>query len=179
MRSLPVLFLSALAFGVLIGAATPPQAQMDGPRGKLGIWVGRWNYSGRIYQTPYSDAHSDSGTGVCEWAPGNAYIICDYFSNDPPHDDLSVFSYSPTAKAYTHYTVHQESPPTAEKVTQSGNTWTTLREVPHNGRTLLVRTIFAFLTSDKHTTTVQVSADHARTWTTIIQTTNTKVTGAD
>lgn len=179
MRSLPVLFLATLIFAASIGAATPARSQTADPRGKPGMWIGRWNYSGQIYKTPYSDPHSDSGTGVCKWSPDNAYVICDYFSNDPPHDDISVLTYSASAKGYTQVEVHQDRPPTAEKVTLRGNTWIASHDVPNNGKPLVVRTVFAFLTPDKYTTTVQVSADQARTWTTIIQTTSTKAAGAD
>jgi hypothetical protein len=167
--------LSALAFAALSGACVADPSPASDPLGKLGMWVGHWAFSGRIYQTPYSEAHADAGVGDCTLTAHRAYLTCDYFSQDPPHDDLSVMTYSRTAKAYTLVVVHQDRPPTSEKnVTQNGNTWISSRDVSYQGKTLVIRTIFVFLTPDKQTTTVQVSADKGQTWTTMIAVTSVK-----
>jgi hypothetical protein len=102
-------------------------------------------------------------------------MTCDYISTDPPHNDLSVFSYSSVAKSYTHVEITKDAKPSWEKVTQSGNTWITSSEVPYKGKTIALRDAFVFLSSVKQTTTVQVSADMGQSWITLIEVTAVKV----
>jgi len=166
--------LSTLAFAALIGAGAANPSPASDPSTKLGIWSGRWNFSGQIYQTKYSNAHPDTGVADCTWTANKGYVICDYFSDNPPHDDLAVMSYSPSAKTYTLVQVHKDRPVSSERLTQNGNTWITLRNAPDNGKTLVVRTTFVFLTPDKQTTTVQLSADKGQTWTTTVRVTAVK-----
>lgn len=175
MRSIVALCLPVLAFVAAAGGAALGDTHSSDPPGKLGIWKGRWSYSGRIYETPYSQAHSDSGTGDCNWTPSGGYMICDYFSTDPPHNDLSIFSYSSVAKAYVHVHIAKDSKPSRESVILNGNTWMTIRDIPYHGKTLAYRTVFVFLSANKQTTTVQISADGGRRWTTLIETTAVKV----
>jgi len=174
MRSKFTVLLSALAFAALTGSSIADPSPASNPSAKLGIWVGRWNFSGQIYETNYSQAHADTGVADCAWSANKGYVVCDYFSDNPPHDDLSVVSYSPSASAYTLVQIHKDAPPSSEKVTQSGSTWITSRNVLDKGKALVLRTTFVFLTPDKQTTTVQVSADEGQTWTTIIQITAVK-----
>jgi hypothetical protein len=136
MRSIARLFLPALAFLAMTAAATPGASQSSDPTGKLAMWEGHWSYSGHIYETPYSHAHSDSGTVDCNWMSNRTYMLCDYSSTDPPHNDLSVFSYSPDAKAYTHVEITIDSKPSWETVTQNGNTWVTPSERSYKGKTI-------------------------------------------
>jgi hypothetical protein len=174
MRSKFTVLLSTLAFAALASAAMADPSPASDPSGELGIWVSRWNFSGQIYETKYSHAHADTGVADCAWSANKGYVICDYFSDNPPHDDLAVITYSPSAKAYTLAQIHKDRPPSSEKVTQNGNTWITSRNVSDKGKTLVLRTTFVFLTPDKQTTTVQVSGDKGQTWTTTIQVTAVK-----
>lgn len=175
MRTIRVL-LSAIAALVAIALNIAPcVSQPSDPPGKLGLWEGHWTYSGQIYQTAYSQAHSDTGVFDCDWMPNRGYMVCDYFSDDPPHDNLSIFSYSPAAKAYTHVGVFKDSKPHWEKVTLSGNTWITPTETTYRGKMLGYRTVMVFLSADKQLTMVQASADRGRTWLTLIKITAEKV----
>ncbi len=171
MRMHCLVLFSALAFAAVKIAGMADASAASDPSEKLGIWVGRWTFSGQIYETKYSHAHADTGVADCTWSANKGYVICDYFSDNPPHDDLSVMSYSPSAKAYRLAQIHKDRPSSVEKLTQNGNAWVTLRDVPENGKTLVFRTTFVFLALDKQTTMVQVSADRGRTWITIIQVT--------
>lgn len=175
MRSVIAFFLPILAIVAMLGASTPDTIQSFDAPGRLGMWQGHWSYSGRIYETPYSHAHSDSGTADCNWMPGRGYMICDYVSADPPHNDLLVLNYSPAAKAYTYVNIHKDSKPSWNKVTQSGNTWITSSGLLYKGKTIALRTIFVFLSPDKQTTTVQASADMGQKWTTMIEISALKV----
>ena len=168
--------LSTLVIAVLVGAGRAAPSPASDPSAKLGIWLGRWNFSGQIFQTKYSNAHPDTGVVDCTWTANKGYVLCDYFSDNPPHDDLTATSYDPSAKAYTLVQIHKDRPPTSDPVTLNGNTWISSTDAPDKGKTLVVRTTFVFVTSDKQTTTVQVSADEGRTWTTIVRVTAVKST---
>jgi hypothetical protein len=175
MRSKFTVLLSTLAFVTMTGAGIADPSPASDPSAELGNWVGRWNFSGQIYQTKYSDAHADTGVADCAWTANRGYVICDYFSDNPPHDDLSIMSYSPSAKAYRLALIHKDNrPPSSEKLTQDGNTWISSRDVPDSGKTIVLRTTFVFLTPDKQTTTVQISADNGQTWTTTVHVTAVK-----
>lgn len=173
MRSAVVLLLSTVALAATAGAAAPAASQS--PPGKLGLWAGHWTYSGRIYETPYSHAHSDSGSLDCNWVPNSGYMVCDYSSNDPPHNHLSVITYDPAANAYTEVLIRQESKPSWNKMTQSGDTWTISSEIPYKGKPVMSRDVFIFTSPNRHITRVQISSNNGRSWTTMIETTAVKI----
>ena len=176
MRLSVALLLSTVALAATTGAAVPVASQSSGPPGKLGMWAGHWTYSGRIYETPYSRAHSDSGSLDCNWVPNSGYMVCDYSSNDPPHNHLSVITYDSVAKAYTEVLVRQEdSKPSWAKMMQSGDTWTMSSEISYKGKMLISRDVFVFTSPNKHITRVQISANNGRSWTTMIETTAVKI----
>jgi hypothetical protein len=174
MRSTFGAYLTALALASLTAAGVADSSPASDPAASLGVWVGRWNFGGRMYSTKYSQAHADTGVADCEWTANRGYVTCDYFSNDPPHDDLAVLSYNTAAKAFMVDQIHKDRPPTSGIVMHHGNTWITSAEVRDKGTMLVLRTTFVFLTRDKQTTTVQVSADKGRTWTTMIRVTAAK-----
>jgi hypothetical protein len=167
MRSRFTAFLSGLSFAALCGTCVAASPASD-PSLALGSWVGRWSFSGQIYKTEYSDGHADTGIADCAWTANKGYAVCEYFSNDPPHDDLDVLSYSPSARTYKLVNIHKDRAPSYQDMTRSGNTWVTSRYASDKGKTLVIRTIFVFLTADKQTTTVEVSPDKGRTWVTMI-----------
>src|SRR5215469_6496373 len=106
MHSKLTALLLSLAFAALpiTGIADPSPA--TDPSAALGTWVGRWTFSGQIYETQYSHAHPDTGVADCSWTANKGYVICDYFSDNPPHDNLAVISYNPSAKAYKLTQIH-------------------------------------------------------------------------
>jgi hypothetical protein len=174
MRTMTLL-LSTVVLAATAGAAAPGASQSAAPPGKLGMWTGHWTYTGRIYETPYSHAHSDSGSLDCSWVPNSGYMVCDYSSNDPPHNHLSVITYDSVAKAYAEVLVVQDSKASWNKMTQRGDTWTISSEIPYKGKTLMSRDVFVFTSPNKHITRVQISANNGRSWTTMIETTAVKI----
>lgn len=175
MRSAIAMLLPTVALAATAGAAAPVASQSAGPPGKLGMWAGHWTYSGRIYETPYSHAHSDSGSLDCNWVRNSGYMVCDYSSNDPPHNHLSVITYDAVAKTYALVLVIQDSKASWNRLTQSGNTWTTSSRISYKGKPLMSRDVFVFISPNKHITKVQISADAGRSWTTMIETTAVKI----
>ena len=65
--------------------------------------------------------------------------------------------------------------PFPQAVTVDGNTWTTSAEIPYKGKTIIYRDVYVFQSSDKRTTTTQISADNGKTWTTITEFTAVQV----
>jgi hypothetical protein len=178
--SIIALLVPALALAAAAGTAPPGASHASDPPGKLGIWEGRWSYSDRTYKTPYSHAHTYSGTGVCNWSPNRGFMICDYLNRDPdpgvPVNDLAIFSYDPAEKAYTRLGISNDDKPFGEHVTVEGNTWTTSAEIPYKGKTIIYRDVHVFLHDGKRTTTAaQISADKGKTWTTISRFTGVRV----
>lgn len=168
------LVVPSTVLALLMGAATAAPSATSEPPPQLEMWLGRWTFNGHIYQTPFSDAHPDTGIADCTWAANKGYVICDYFSDNPPHDDLAVIAYSPSAKAYHLVQIHKDRPSSSETLTNNGNIWVTLRDSSDEGKALVVRTTFVFVTRDKQTTTVQISADKGQTWTTTVRVTAVK-----
>ena len=175
MRLSVALLLSMVALAVTTGTAAPVASQSSSPPGKLGMWAGHWTYNGRIYETPYSHAHSDSGSLDCNWVPNSGYMVCDYSSNDPPHNHLTIITYDSVAKAYMMVLVREDSKPTWNKMTQRGGTWAISSDISYKGKKLISRDVFVFTSPSKHITRVQVSANNGRSWTTMIETTAVKI----
>ncbi|HEX8806546.1 MAG TPA: hypothetical protein VF741_06335, partial [Candidatus Aquilonibacter sp.] len=126
--------LPLLALVALTGAAMPAASQPSDALAKMGLWEGHWTYSGQIFETKYMHSHSDSGSADCHWATGRNYMICDYFSDDPPHEDLSIITYSPRAKAYKRIGVGKNSDPVREAFAINGDTWTTQSTTQDSGK---------------------------------------------
>ncbi len=167
---------SALA---LVFAAGPVASQDSDPSSKLGIWAGRWTYHARTYETPYSHAYAYDGTADCNWSPNHGFMVCDFLNHNPapgaPVNDLAIFSYDPGAKALTRVGVFKESKPFPQQVTVDGNTWTTSAEIPYKGKTVMYRDVYVFQSTDRRTTTTQISSDNGKTWTTVTEFTAVQV----
>ena len=88
----------------IIALSTQYPLQVSNPMDKLGMQEGRWAYTERDYQTPYSSAHTNNGTSDCNWAPNRGFMVCDYLNGSPsngvPANDLAVFSYNAAAHTY-------------------------------------------------------------------------------
>lgn len=171
---------AALTVSIISLLILAPAVVASNPADKLGIWEGRWTYDERDYETPYSHAHKNSGTGDCNWAPNRGFMICDYLNRSPgngvPANDLAVFSYSSAARTYARLGIFKDAKPFAENVTIRGNTWVTSADIPYKGGTLIYRVVDVFSQDEQtaHATT-EISADKGKTWTTISRFTVAKV----
>jgi hypothetical protein len=179
----PIIALLAAVSALVTTADVAAQDNSTAVSGQLGVWEGQWSYNETDYETPYSHAHKNSGTGTCNWAPNRGFIVCDYLNASPgngvPTNDLGVFTYNPVTKTYARLGVFQDATTFAEAMTVEGNTWTTSAEIPYHGKTLVSRTVYVFSSDDTRTdVTSQISADKGRTWTTQSQFTAEKVATA-
>ena len=180
MSSIIALLAVTLALAGIATAATSEGSQASDPTAQLGIWEGRWTYSEQDYETPYSHAHTNSGTADCNWSPNKGFMVCDFLNSDPspgtPVNDLAIFSYSSATKTFTRVGVFKETKPFLNQVTIQENTWITSAEIPYQGKTLIYRDVYVFPPEGKQrTTTVQISADKGQTWTTVTQFTAVRV----
>lgn len=164
----------------IIALSTQYPLQVSNPMDKLGMQEGRWAYTERDYQTPYSSAHTNNGTSDCNWAPNRGFMVCDYLNSSPsngvPANDLAVFSYNAAAHTYGRLGIFKDRRAFAEHVTINGDTWTTSADIPYKGSTLILRTVHVFSQDGKHANaTTQISADRGKTWTTISRFTAAKI----
>ena len=160
-----------LALTLALTSAGPVASQENDPSAKLGVWAGTWSYHSQSYETPFSHASSYDGVSTCNWSPNHGFMVCDFLNrNAPPGfpvNDLGVFSYDPTTKAFSRVGVFNDSAPFVEKVAINGDTWTTAAEVPYNGKTIIRRNVYVFQRLGERTTTTQISADGGKTWITV------------
>lgn len=169
-----VIVVAALFGPALVFVSIKPAASQDSdPASKLDIWAGRWTYHAKNYETPYSHAYTYDGTAVCNWSPNHGFMVCDFLNRNPepgaPVNDLAIFSYNPGTKAFSRVGIFKESKPFPQQVTIDGNTWTTSAELPYKGKTFVYRDVYVFQSSEKRTTTTQISADNGKTWTTVTE----------
>jgi hypothetical protein len=178
--SIIALLMTQLMVAAPARAATPDASPVSAAVSKLGIWEGRWTYNERDYETPYSHAHTNSGTGDCNWAPNRGFMVCDYLNSSPgngvPANDLGVFSYSSAAHTYARLGIFKDAKPFAEQITVNGNTWVTSSDIPYKGATLIYRNVHVFSQDGKQSRAItEISADKGKTWTTISRFTAVKV----
>jgi hypothetical protein len=153
-------------------AAAPDASQASNPASKLGVWEGHWTYNERDYETPYSHANTNSGTGDCSWAPNRGFMVCDYHNSNPgngvPANDLAVFSFSSSARTYARVGIFKDAKPFEERVTIDGNAWITQADISHKGSMLVYRDVHTFSQdSERADSIIEISADKGRTWTVI------------
>ena len=130
MKRLLVIIVLALAVPCLaFGQAQPPK---PGPEvQKLAYNVGTWKFEGDVKAgSPLGPAGKFSSTGTCEWFAGGFHVVCRGESTGPRGrtTDLSILAYDTEAKVYTYYGISSRGETESEKMTLTGNTWTSLSE---------------------------------------------------
>lgn len=128
-RLLVVAVVLAFAVPCLAQTAQPPK---PGPEvQKLAYYVGTWKFEGDVKAgTPLGPAGKFSGTGSCEWFAGGFHVVCRGEGTGPKGSmtDLSILAYDTEAKIYTYYGISSRGGTESEKMTLTGNTWTSLSE---------------------------------------------------
>ena len=160
---------AVLALSYVVAASVPAASQNSDPTNKLSVWAGTWNYHAETYETAYGHANAYDGTGKCNWSPNHGFMVCDYLNHNPkagaPLNDITVFTYDARTKTYSQVSVFKDSKPFTRHMTVAGNTWISSTEIPYKGKTVIYRDVYVFQSSDKRTTTTQISADNGKTWT--------------
>jgi hypothetical protein len=162
-------------WGALLAMAcadTPKASQAPNPLEKLAKLQGHWTYSGQFYATATRHAGPSRGVMDCDVLPNKGYVSCDILSSIPDAgtgiraNDLSLFSYSPSEKGYLHFVITNDISPLGERLTIDGDRWVSHSEISNNGKTIMLRDLFVFLSPDKLDQTSQFSTDNGRTWVT-------------
>jgi hypothetical protein len=130
MKKLLVLVV-VLTFAVPCLAQTvqPPK---PGPEAqKLAYYVGTWKTEGEVKAgSPLDPAGKFSSTDTCEWFAGGFHMVCRGEGTGPrgKRTSLDIMAYDVEAKVYTYYGISSRGETDSDKVTLTGNTWTTLWE---------------------------------------------------
>ena len=177
MGALLILGVPVLALVTTASAVTSSNQGLPHAYGRLGIWAGRWTFTGQLFETRYSQAQKESGTNDCFWMPSRGYMVCNIMGNrsNRTTNDLSIFSCSPTTGAYSHIITVNASDPLWESVTVHGNTWLAQAQISDKGKVILLRDLYTFLSPNRVTERVTVSGDQGRHWRTRWQGTDVKV----
>jgi hypothetical protein len=153
-------------------ADTLEGSQTPNPLLKLTKLQGHWTYTGQYYETGATHAGPSRGAMDCDVMPNKGYISCDILSSIPdantgiPANFLSLFSYSPSEKSYMHFVITNDISPLGERLTIDGDRWVSHSQLSENGKTIMLRDLFVFLSPDKLDQTSQFSIDNGRTWVT-------------
>ncbi|HUA08293.1 MAG TPA: hypothetical protein VMA98_03395 [Candidatus Acidoferrales bacterium] len=167
---LPIVAAAALAFGLAVSARASTSDSAS-PLEKLNVWVGRWTLAEESRETPYSHAFSISWGADCSWMPNQSYMICDFESDgvDPAaggvENNLSLFTYSTSDRAYHHMGITRDAKPLFEKMDVIGDIWTDRFELPYKGKILYCRDVYTFTSPSSYTHRFEISDDQGSSWT--------------
>src|SRR5579863_4396931 len=169
---------AALLLALTAGAAA---GDSSSPRDKLAVWVGHWKTHIETKETQFGHARSDDYDSQCSLLPHGAFMVCDHLGLQPGPDDgrvisdLGIFYYSDVDKTFKHTGVFMEGGPHEDVVRVDGNIWTRSAEVPRrSGGVADVRTIYTFVSADKHLARHEISTDKGAHWTVIFEAVGTR-----
>ena len=172
---------ATLALALLAGAAAPLSKASD-PDDRINIWEGRWKEVVETKETPYSHAHSVPTHLTCGWSADRGFMVCEYLGEkiDPdkgrPSDHLSIFTYDDKSKTYKHLGISKDYKTLEETATIDGNLWHYNYELPaDNGKKLLLRDSYEFVTPEKRVTRIEISSDDGAHWTLLSEAVGIKV----
>jgi hypothetical protein len=128
-------FIGVLAFVAMAGAlcggtaAQPPQPPKPGAEHKrLGYFVGKWNVTGEVKDSPMGPGGKITSADTCEWFEGGFAVICRSDGKTPmgAMKSIGILGYSTEEKVYTYYGMDNSgmSMTTVAKGTVEGNKWT-------------------------------------------------------
>jgi hypothetical protein len=128
---LVVLVMPCLAVGQ---AQTPPPPKPGPEVQRLGYFVGTWNYEGEFLLDPKGKY---GGTYTFEWFPGGLSVVVKGEGTGVrgPMNELHIWGYDATTKAYTWYVVHRGGAnPYVATWSLNGNAWTYERDATFEGK---------------------------------------------
>lgn len=168
-----------IVMGALLVSAAPAMANT--PLDQIGVWEGNWRVAVHTNATPYSHAGDAVYNAACAWQHNRGYMVCDYKSAGPDpsagrvENNLSIFMYSDVDRAFKHVGMGPEGEPHEQTATVAGNMWTTPFTVAGQGKQLLYRNVYEFVTPEKRVSRFENSTDSGQHWTVVKQSHATKV----
>jgi hypothetical protein len=151
--------------------AVPARADDDARTWFLGIWQG----TGTVYQSPYSKAGSATDTTTCGWQAGTTYLVCaqHHVSPDGAGDQLSIYVRSATGYNFTR--IDPGGTAYATNVSVSGTAWTYSSNFQDGSHVIQIRTINNFPQPAVEDWVTEYSNDGGKTWRRMAQGTEHRV----
>lgn len=161
-------------------AQAPAGPPKPGPEVKrLAYYVGTWKESGKATMPDMSGPIS--GTHKWEWMPGG-FFLQDHMgmtSSMGKETALGVLGWDPNSKMYTYNEFSSIGEAFMAKGTVTGDTWNwTADMMGMDGKPIKTKVTIKEVSKTEYTFKMEMSTDGGTTWTTGMETTNTKVTAA-
>lgn len=108
---------------------------------KLDDLIGTWKIDGDAKATPAGPAGKVSYELNCQWHTGGSQVVCQYVGTQPkgPYKEISIYSYEPTTKAYSVYSVSSDGLTSLGRLTIDKNAWTHVWDIRANGKPMKFR----------------------------------------
>jgi len=138
-----IIVVTIVAAQIAIGRQNATQSPIE----KLGAFVGKWEGTGEMVNSSYSQAGKNSGETNCNWSPSHGFLICDQTVHLPTgtQNDLSLYTYNESDKAYAFFGHSRNDRNTrSPKLTIEGNVWTYSNEFDDGAKHIRMRTINEF-----------------------------------
>jgi hypothetical protein len=168
-----------LLLGVSMRAQAPAAPPAPGPEVKrLAYFVGTWKTEGLAKMSSMGGPDGKvTSTDKTEWLPGGFFIVTHSDGVTPmgPDKELEVEGYDPRDKMYTYHSFDNTGETVAAKGAVSGDTWSWITDDVMMGPTpMKARVTIKEVSKTQFTFKMEISAD-GKAWTSIIETTSTKV----
>jgi hypothetical protein len=171
--------LGAASLFALIAGATAQDPLS--PRDKLATWAGHWKVHIETKETQFGHAKTEDYDTRCSFLPHGAFMGCEYLSLQPDPDsgrvinDVSLIYYSDIDKTFKYTNVAPEGGPREDVMTVDGNVWTRRGEIPRrSGGVADTRTIYNYVSSDKHLARFEISLDKGAHWIVVFEAIGTR-----
>lgn len=174
--------VTAAALGLTVCAATAAFSQTPDPRDRMGVWVGRWDDVGQVKETPYSHTARVHKRVTCSQTGDRDYLACEWLDDkaDTPAadvtDSLSIFAYDEKNQVLKTFGISGYKMSEHGPATVAGNVWSYTDQITRkSGGVLDMRFSCEFVTPEKATIHIDVSADGGQHWVLMVDEALTKV----
>src|SRR5258708_2747451 len=138
------------------------QPATQSPVEKLGAFIGKWEGTGEMVNSPFSKGGKNSGETNCAWSPNHGYLVCDQIVHLPEgtQNDLSLYTYNESDKSYAFFG-HSRNDRNVRtpKLTIEGNIWTYFVEFDDGPKHMRIRTVNEFKSASLVTWRSEFSED--------------------
>lgn len=159
--------LNAISFRLTVMLAIAGSATSAGaaPLDELDRFSGTWQSRGTFVSTPYSKAHSATGTTTCAWSNDRSFMICQQrvSDNGDVETDVAIYTYDDAAKVYRFSNIQRQHT-TSMTITVAGNTITYPLAFVDNGKNVSIRTLNVWDNPKLYHWRTEYSLDGGTTW---------------
>jgi hypothetical protein len=153
-RGMTMTLRIAILCAVLAASGSPRSAlTAEAPEAKreiekLGMFLGRWDTTGEMKDTPFSKARTKSHDEMtCDWTPRHGFLVCDQMIHTPAgtRNDLSIYTYNEKERSFGFFGISRDDAEArTTKLTIQGNVWTYWDEADEAGKHIQFRTTNTF-----------------------------------